>query len=620
MSRPAAPRSGSSRLQTARRTLRAVAGRLRAAGRGLALIIKPAPAPAAIYLGLIIALALIPVLGVWLGKLLMEAVTAGASGTLDTGSRVIVLGTLYALTLVVPTGLKPIQEALSASIENRAVGEVDRRLMQAGAALVDLYRVEHPSFRDELHLLQYRAAIRGPRLLVFLQRSLPLLTLIGLLFLLARLHPLLPLLLTAVAVPHLIAEEHYSRTTYQAMIRQARPAREMDYCGRLATQPTSAKEVRVFGLGGFLIRRFQGQFAAALDEMGGIRYAQLRVTAALGALYALTLAGGFWYVAAQAGASRLTLGDVVLYLGAVIQVELLTSSLTNGIGHLYQALLPLQRLFEFLDHARPTIKLASPGQGHAAPAAGQAGIELRQVGFRYPESRQAVLTDVSAVLPAGQVTALVGANGAGKSTLVKLLTRMYDPDAGTILLDGIPLDEYDLDSWRRRIAVVYQDFAQFALTLRENIAVGAFATESAEGNVERAALWAGADEIAAKLPQGYDTQLTRRFAGGVELSGGEWQKVALARGFVRDAAVVILDEPTAALDAEAEYRLFEQFRDLVRGKTALIISHRFSTVRMADHIVVLDEGRIIEAGSHAALVAQGGRYATLYEMQAGRYR
>ena len=229
------------------------------------------------------SLALVPVLGVWLGKLLMEAVTAGASGTLDAGNRVIVLGTLYALTLVVPTGLKPIQEALSASVENRAVGEVDRRLMRVGATLVDLYRVEHPSFRDELHLLQNRAAIRGPRLLVFLQRSLPLLTLIGLLLLLARLHPLLPLLLTAVAVPHLIAEEHYSRRTYQAMIRQARPAREMDYCGRLATHPTSAKEVRVFGLGGFLVRRFQVQFAAALGEMGRIRFAQLRVTAALGA-------------------------------------------------------------------------------------------------------------------------------------------------------------------------------------------------------------------------------------------------------------------------------------------------------------------------------------------------
>ena len=247
-------------------------------------------------------------------------------------------------------------------------------------------------------------------------------------------------------------------------------------------------------------------------------------------------------------------------------------------------------------------------------------MELRQVGFRYPESTQTVLADVSAMLPAGKVTALVGANGAGKSTLVKLLTRMYDPVTGAILLDGMPLPEYDLAALRQRIAVVHQDFAQFSLTFRENIAVGAYAAGGGDGRVEQAAQWAGADEIAAKLPNGYDTQLTRQFEGGVELSGGEWQKVALARGFVRDAALVILDEPTAALDAEAEYRLFEQFRELVVGKTALLISHRFSTVRMADHIIVLEEGKAIESGSHDELVAQAGCYATLYEMQAGRYR
>ena len=197
---------------------------------------------------------------------------------------------------------------------------------------------------------------------------------------------------------------------------------------------------------------------------------------------------------------------------------------------------------------------------------------------------------------------------------------MYDPNTGAILLDGVPLPAYDLAALRQRIAVVHQDFAQFSLTLHENVAVGAYAAGGRAGRVEQAAQWAGADEIAAKLPNGYDTPLTRQFEGGVELSGGEWQKVALARGFVRDAALVILDEPTAALDAEAEYRLFEQFRELVVGKTALLISHRFSTVRMADHIIVLEEGRAIEAGSHAELVARDGRYATLYEMQAGRYR
>ena len=610
----------SSSQQAARRVLRSIASSLRAVGRCLALIIVPAPITATIFLGLVIVLALPPVLGVWLTKLLVETVTAGVSGTLDVGNRVIVLGTLYALTLVVPAGLRPIQEALSSSLEDRAVREVDRRLMAAGIRLADLYRVEHPSFQDELYLLRFRAVILGPRFLVMLQRSLAVLTLIGLLLLLVRLHPLLPLALIVVGVPHVIAEHRLSALKNSAMARRARPAREMDYCAQLAIEPATAKEVRVLDLGEFLVQRFRERFAAALREITGIRLLRLRISGAFGALYALTLAGGFWYVAAQAGAGRLTLGDVVLYLGAVIQVEAHTLDLTSGVGFLSESLLVLQRLFDFLDNAHPTIRLPAPAQGRPAPSAVQSGIELRLVGFRYPESTDAVLDDVSAVLPAGQVTALVGANGAGKSTLVKLLTRMYDPTTGAILLDGIPLNEYDLDSWRRRIAVVYQDFAQFSLTFQENIAIGAFAAGAADGHVEQAARWAGADGLAAKLPHGYDTELTHRFEGGVELSGGEWQKVALARGFVRDAAFVILDEPTAALDAEAEYQLFQRFRELMRGKTALLISHRFSTVRMADHIVVLGEGRVIEAGSHAELVAQGGRYATLYEMQAGRYR
>ncbi|HEX2036786.1 MAG TPA: ATP-binding cassette domain-containing protein, partial [Chloroflexota bacterium] len=234
--------------------------------------------------------------------------------------------------------------------------------------------------------------------------------------------------------------------------------------------------------------------------------------------------------------------------------------------------------------------------------------------------------------------ALVGANGAGKSTLVKLLTRMYDPTAGQLLLDGQPLPAYDLHSLRRRIAVVYQDFARFSFTFGENVAVGAVGIagtlEAAGGaagdadwpgaelrrRVARAVQAAGAGEVLARLPRGYDTPLTRRFEGGVELSGGEWQTVALARGFVRDAALIILDEPSSALDAAAEARLFQQFRALAAGKTALLISHRLSTVRLADHILVLEGGRVVEAGSHAALLGGGGRYATLYRMQASRYR
>jgi ATP-binding cassette subfamily B protein len=324
------------------------------------------------------------------------------------------------------------------------------------------------------------------------------------------------------------------------------------------------------------------------------------------------------------------LGEVALYLGAVVQAEARLLFLSTAFGTAHQVLLQLPRLFAFLDGAGPTIAVAA-GES-PVPAALRTGLVLRDVGFRYPEGPSPVLAGVTACIPAGRVTALVGANGAGKSTLVKLLTRMYDPTGGQILLDGQPLAAYDLDSLRRRIAVVYQDFARFSLTLRENVAVGAFAAHmhdasgeagrsaGAAGDPEEAARRAGADDVARRLRHGYDTPLTRRFAGGVELSGGEWQKVALARSYARDAALVILDEPTAALDADAEERLFAQFRALAAGKTTLLISHRFSTVRLADHILVLEDGRIGEAGSHGDLVALGGRYAALYEMQAGRYR
>ena len=602
------------------RALRGLPAVLRLYGRGIALVILSAPLAGGTYLVLLAGLSLLPVLQVWLAKLLLDAVAAGAGGDQGAVGGAVTLAVIYALTLVVPAGLRPVHAALSSWLQDRAMVEMDRRLMQAGARLVDLYRIERPAFHDEVAMARRGSLMAGVILRMLHQTVGTPLTLMGLLILLGQLHPLLPLALVLVSVPHLFAELRVGILQYQALQEQSRPAREMDYCARVTTEPTAAKEVRVFGLGDFFWQRFRERFAVALAEVNRIRLAGLRFSTVFSGLYALALAGGFWYVVAQAGAGQLTLGDIVLYLGAVQQAQGLTYYFMRGLAFQHEIWLHLRTIFGFLDSTGPAITLAPPGQGRPAPPAFLTGLELRQVGFRYPESTRSVLADVSAVLPAGKVTALVGANGAGKSTLVKLLTRMYDPVTGAILLDGVPLPAYDLAALRQRIAVVHQDFAQFSLTLHENIAVGAYATGVPAGHVEQAAQWAGADEIAAKLPKGYDTPLTRQFEGGVELSGGEWQKVALARGFVRDAALVILDEPTAALDAEAEYRLFEQFRELVVGKTALLISHRFSTVRMADHIIVLEEGQAIEAGSHDELVAQGGRYATLYEMQAGRYR
>ena len=589
-------------------------------GRGLALVMRAAPLIVVVYLALVLALSLLPILQVWLSKLVVDGLAIAVGGASGSTPAVIVLAVLYALTLVVPAGLEPIQRTLNIWLEDRAVAEVDRRLMHAGTRMADLVRIERPAVQDELRLIQ--EGVHFPlRLLDFLQYGLgTALTLGGLLLLLARLHPGLPLVLAALSVPHLFSERRLHELKYEAMSRRSRAAREMNYCTRITTEPAAAKEVRVFGLGSFFLRRFRARFETAFAEMRQVRLAHLRMSAAFTALHALALGGGFWYVAAQASAGQLTLGDIALYLNVVAQTQSLIPNLVFWFGFLHEILLHLRGLFAFLDQAKPAIALPPHGQGRQAPTELQSGIEMRGVHFRYPESTLPVLEDVNARLPSGTVTALVGANGAGKSTLVKLLTRMYDPDGGEIRVDGVPLAAYELQSLRSRIAVVYQDFARFALTLRENIALGTVELHGVDGQVEEAARWAGADEVAATLPQGFETPLTRRFEGGVDLSGGEWQKVALARAFVRDAALVILDEPTAALDAEAEYRLFERFRQLVAGKTALLISHRFSTVRMADQILVLEGGRIIEAGSHAELIALGGRYATLFEMQAGRYR
>ena len=594
---------------------RSVAASVQLLGRGFTLVARTAPLVVAAYALLVLLFSLLPVLQVWLSKLVIDALASGAA--------IAVLSMLvvpYIAALVIKAGLHPLQRSLGSWLETHGVAAVDHILMRTGIRMTDLWRVERPAFQDELKLLEDMPHLL-PRLFPAIESVLGgAITLAGLLVLLAGLEPLLPLLLVLTAIPHLIVERRTHSLMYSTMERLSRAGREMDYCVRLTTEPAAAKEVRVFGLGDFFLDRFRTRFADAYAEIRSIRLRHLARASLLVGLFALVLGGGFWYVAIQADAGRLTVGDVALYTIAIAQAQSFFRLLTLRFSDLYQTHLYLRRFFSFVDGASPAIELAHERSSRGCPVQLTTGIEFRQVSFAYPESSQPVLTDVSALLPAGKVTALVGENGAGKSTLVKLLTRMYDPQTGQIFLDGIPLATYDLNVLRRRLAVMYQDFARFALKLRENIAVGAPSPGASNGRVEDAARWAGADKIVAKLARGYDTELTRRFEGGVELSGGEWQKVALARGFMRDAALVILDEPTSALDADAEHQLFEHFRELIAGKTGLIISHRFSTVRMADQIIMLDSGRIIEAGSHAELVRRGGRYAQLFKMQAELYR
>ncbi len=615
------------RLDSAWRHMRSHMDGWRVYWRGVQLVVASAPLPATASLALVVLFSVVPVMQVWLMKRLVDLLSAplqlagGQVGALD-GSLLILLAVLYLLTLLLPGGLEPLQNSLYATINERAVAEIDRRIMRAAERLVDLQRIEAPTFHDEVKLIR-QCSYEVLRILGGLSLGPgTMLTLGGLLLLLGQIHPVLPLVLLLVSIPYLRARRRLEGEKYRSMADSSRVAREMEYYTRLALEPIVAHEVRVFGLGDFLLQRFRERRGKAMAERQRLRQREFVQTLAFSAITVLVLAGAFSYTVLQASAGHLQIGDIALYLGAVGQAQDRVMALGNWSGHLSRLQLHLRGLFNFLDGARPVIALPPEGQGASAPARFKEGVELKDVSFHYPGRSQdaPVLQGVTAWLPAGKVTALVGVNGAGKSTLVKLLTRMYDPTSGLILLDGSPLANYELTSLRSRMAVVYQDFARFALPLRENVAVGDIETQPDMQRIEQAARWSGADQVAANLPQGYATELTRRFEGGVELSGGEWQKVALARSFLRDAALVILDEPASALDADAEYQLFQHFRKLIAGKTALLISHRLSTVRMADQVLVLDGGHIVEAGSHAELMARRGHYASLYEMQAGRYR
>ncbi|GAA2759613.1 ATP-binding cassette domain-containing protein [Actinopolymorpha rutila] len=590
--------------------------------RGARLVFAHRPSLAVVTLVLLGATSLLPVLQPWL---LGQVVDRLGRGDVDGGraGTVALLAVGYALTLVLPALLMPVRQSLDSSLDAHAVGAVDRNVLDAGGRLADLTRLERPAFHDEA---QQAVSSAGwvSRFAVFTQQAAgQCVTVLGLLLLVAGLSPWVAAALAVTVVPHLVAYRRMHRRQFETMADQSRPAREMDYCVRLTTSADGAKEVRVFGLGGWFLDRYQRLFARAYAEVRALRLRSLLVSAVCGLLPAVTLGGGFWYVAYQAGAGLLTVGAVAVYVNAVVQLEAGLFGLSVSLGLMFEVGLHLRQLFAFTDGASPGVALPPAGAALPAPARIRQGVEFADVAFAYPNDpagSRPVLRGVNAVLPAGTVTAVVGDNGAGKTTLVKLLTRMYDPTTGQVRLDGRPLAAYDLTALRAVSGGVFQDFARFALTAGENIAVGADDGTATPERVRHAARAAGADAVVSSLPDGYDTPLTRRFDGGVDLSGGQWQKLATARGLLRDAALVVLDEPTAALDVDAERRLFDTFRALLAGRTGVLVSHRFSTVRMADQILVLENGVVVEAGGHAELLALGGRYATMFEMQAGRYR
>jgi ATP-binding cassette subfamily B protein len=391
----------------------------------------------------------------------------------------------------------------------------------------------------------------------------------------------------------------------------------MNYLEHVLTIDNTVKEVKLFGLGEPLLQRYNDLFWKFFHEDERLARRRSLISLLWGLAASASYYAAYAWIIFEAVGGVITIGSMTFYLTLFRQSQGTFQGLFDTINRLYENGLFMDNLFGFL---KLTPQMARATRPAPMPERFQQGLEFRHVWFRYPGREGWALRDVNLRIAPGEKLALVGPNGAGKTTMIKLLTRLYDPTEGQITLDGVDLREYDPDELRQRIGVIFQDFVKYQLTVKENIGFGQIDQLDDDARVQDAAERGGADEVVAELPQGIDTMLGRWFEKGHELSGGQWQKVALGRAFMRDGEVLVLDEPTASLDAEREYEIFQRFRELTNGKIAVLISHRFSTVRMADRIAVIEEGQIAELGSHEELLAHGGTYARLFEMQAEGYR
>ena len=493
------------------------------------------------------------------------------------------------------------------------------RLMRHAAEL-DLDQFEDSAFYDKLERARRQTLSRSVLMSQVLAQGQDAVTLVLLAGGLVAFQPwLLGLLLLAV-VPAFLGESHFNERSYSLSHSWTPERRELDYLRQTGASDETAKEVKIFGLSDFLINRF----ATLSDQFYTQNKALALRRAGWGTVFAAVGAAGYYgaylYIIARAVAGTITLGQLTFLAGSFARLRSLLEGILSRFSQVADGALYLQDFFDFF---RIEPRIVRPAAGQAVrpfPRPIRQGFTFEDVGFKYKNAEKWALRHLSFELHAGEKLALVGENGAGKTTLVKLLARLYDPSEGRILLDGHDLREYDPAELRQEIGVIFQDFVRFQLPAGQNLAVGRIEERQNQPRIEQAAGQSLADSVIAKLPLGYDQMIGRRFNGGVDLSGGEWQKIALGRAYMRDAQLLILDEPTAALDARAEYEVFERFKELTQGKTAVLISHRFSTVRMADRILVVEHGRVQEIGSHEELLAKEGRYAELFALQAAGYR
>jgi len=571
--------------------------------------------------------AVLPVVTLYIGKLIIDNVvllvqapdkpeTLGlwlASGLLNW--LILLLASEFMLAVMADV-LGRVVSLTDSLLAERVTNASSVRLMEHAAKL-DLEDFEDSEFQDQLERARRQTSGRMTLMAQLFSQAQDIVTVASFAAGLIFYAPWLIALLFLALVPAFIGEAHFNAQSYSLDFFRTPERRELDYVRQTAASVETAKEVKIFGLNGFLIDRY---IRLATDFYAANRRLALR-RASWGGLFTAIGSVGYYLAYAYITWSTLTgkfsVGDLTFLAGSFLRLRSLLEGLLTSFSNTASQALYLNDLFSFFE-VKPEI--LSPANPRSFPNPIERGFEFEDVGFRYPGSERWAVRHLSFTLHAGEVLALVGENGAGKTTLVKLLARLYDPVEGRILLDGHDLREYDLEALRGNMGVIFQDFVRFNLSAGDNIAVGKIDARNDRARIKRAAKRSQADEVIAKLPGGYQQMIGKRFRNGVELSGGEWQKIAIARAYMRNAAVLILDEPTAALDARSEFEVFQRFKELSSGKTAILISHRFSSVRMADRILVLAHDQIEAAGTHDELLAQSGRYSELFELQAAGYR
>ncbi|TVP45215.1 MAG: ABC transporter ATP-binding protein [Gemmatimonadales bacterium] len=608
-------------------SLRARLGALRNLPPFLAMVWQSSRALTVGNLSLRLVRALLPVATLYVGKLIIDEVIrlVGLPATPDSLEEWIRSGLLTPLGILL---LIELAFAIASDVLGRFVSLFDALLserltnatslrLMAHAATLDLEDFENPELQDRMDRARRQTMGRSPLLGQLLGQAQDVVTIATFGAGLLIYAPWLVLLLGVALVPAFLGEAHFNALSYSLNYRRTPERRELDYVRQTGAGVETAKEVKIFGLNDFLMERYRSLADAFYAENRRLAIQRAGWGGLLAALGTVAYYLAYAYIAWSTVTGRFTVGDLTFLAASFRRLRNLLEGLLGGFSQVAGQALYLDDLFSFFA-IEPEIR--SPEHPRPFPDRIREGFVFENVGFRYPDAQGWAVRHLDFTLRAGEILALVGENGAGKTTIVKLLSRLYDPDEGRILLDGHDLREYDLAGVRSGMGVIFQDFVRYALTAGENIAVGRIEARADRPRIAEAAARSLADGVIESLREGYDQRIGRRFQGGVDLSGGEWQKVAIARAYMRDAQVLILDEPTAALDARAEFEVFQRFRELSRGRTGILISHRFSSVRMADRILVLSGGRVESSGTHAELMAESGRYAELFDLQAKGYR